>query len=299
MRIPNITTAQNVISQIQQLGQQQAKLQAQVSSGQRISQFADDPAAAGRVLNYNSEQRALAQYTTNSNVALQVSQATMGSLQSLKTISDRATELGTLGAGTQSAQQTQAYATETNQLLEQAVQQANSKLGNNSLFAGTAVDVAPYTVTRDAQGQITGVAYVGNTAQSSIALSSTASVAPGADSTTTAGMADFLNHLVALRDSLQTANSAGVTTAQTGLMTTEDTFVSALAEQGAVQMRIQVNQSQQANLTQSLQGLVSGEVDADMPSTIVKLNQAQTAYQASLQSSASIMKLSLLDYVTT
>jgi len=44
--------------------------------------------------------------------------------------------------------------------------------------------------------------------------------------------------------------------------------------------------------------LVSGEVDADMPSTIVALNQAQTAYQAALQSSAKIMKISLLDYIT-
>jgi flagellar hook-associated protein 3 FlgL len=34
-----------------------------------------------------------------------------------------------------------------------------------------------------------------------------------------------------------------------------------------------------------------------MPSTIVKLNQTQTAYQAALQSAANIMKLSLLDYI--
>ena len=64
-----------------------------------------------------------------------------------------------------------------------------------------------------------------------------------------------------------------------------------------MQTRIQVNQSQQTDRSQELQKLVSGEVDADMPSTIVRLNQAQTAYQASLQSSAKIMKLSLLDYI--
>ena len=297
MRLASTTASESIISQIQQLSQQQSKLQAQVSSGQRISQLEDDPAAAGRVLNLDSEQRALTQFGTNANRALAISQATLSSLQSIKTISDRATELGTLGSGTQSTQQTQAYAAELDQLLEQAVQQANSKLGNDSLFAGTAVNVSPYTVTRNAQNQITGVAFAGNTAQSSIPLSSTAAVAPGADATTTQGVTDFLNHLVALRNALQTGNSAGVTTAQTGLITTEDTFVSSLAQMGAVQMRIEVSQTQQSNNAQNLQQLVSSEVDADMPSTIVRLNQAQTAYQASLQSAAKIMKLSLLDYI--
>lgn len=297
MRLATNSVSNSIISQIQQLSQQQSKLQSQVSSGQRISQLEDDPAAAGRVLNLDSEQRALTQFSSNASRALELSQATLSSLQSIKTISDRATELGTLGSGTQSTQQTQAYAAELDQLLEQAVQQANSKLGNDSLFAGTAVNVTPYTVTRNAQNQITGVTYAGNMAQSSIALSSTAAVAPGADSTTTQGVADFLNHLVALRDALQTANSAGVTTAQTGLITTEDTFVSSLAQMGAVQLRIQVNQTQQSTQAQNLSQLISGEVDADMPSTIVRLNQAQTAYQASLQSSAKIMKLSLLDYI--
>jgi flagellar hook-associated protein 3 FlgL len=42
---------------------------------------------------------------------------------------------------------------------------------------------------------------------------------------------------------------------------------------------------------------VSKETDADMPTTIMKLNQTQTAYQAALQSAASIMKISLLDYI--
>ena len=78
---------------------------------------------------------------------------------------------------------------------------------------------------------------------------------------------------------------------------TEDNFVSSLAQQGAVQMRIEVNQTQQADRSQNLQQLISGQVDADMPSTIVQLNQAQTAYQASLQSAAKIVKLSLLDYI--
>ena len=47
----------------------------------------------------------------------------------------------------------------------------------------------------------------------------------------------------------------------------------------------------------SLESLVSSEASVDLPTTIVKLNQAQTAYQAALSSAAKVMNLSLLDYI--
>lgn len=297
MRIATTTASENLIRQIQQLGNSQIKLQAQVASGLKITQLEDDPAAAGRVLNLNSERRSIEQFSNNANRALEVTQSTFSGLMQLKRLSDRATELGTLGASTQSSEQTNAYAAEVDQMLEQAVQQANSRLRNDYIFAGTAVDTPPYTVTRDAQNKITGVAFGGNTAQASIPLSDTASVTPGADSTTTQGVTDFLTNLISLRDALQAGDNVAVTAAQTNLIATEDVFVASLAQQGAVQMRIEVNQSQQQDRVQSLQQLISSEVDADLPTTIVKLNQAQIAYQASLQSSASIMRISLLDYI--
>lgn len=298
MRIATATSSENIVRQIQQLSQQQTKLQSQVASGLRITQLEDDPAAAGRVLTLNSELRAIDQFSSNANRALEVSQSTLSSLVQIKHISDRATELGTLGAGTQSTDQTSAYAAELDQLLEQSVQQANSRLGNDYLFAGTMVDTPPFTVTRDVTtNKITGITFAGNTSLSQIPLSETASVSPGADSDTTAGVTAFLGHLISLRDALATGNNAGVTAAQTGLIATEDVFVSSMAQQGAIQMRIEVNQSQQKDRSHNLQSLISTEVDADLPTTIVRLNQAQLAYQASLQSSANIMRVSLLDYI--
>lgn len=297
MRISTATTSENIVRQIQQIGLQQTKLQTQVSTGLRLTQLEDDPSAAGRVLMLESERRKIDQFSNNANRALEIVQATFGSVVQLKRISDRATELGTLGAGTQSSEQTAAYATELDQLLEQGVQQANSRLRNDYLFAGTAVDAAPYAVTRDVNGRITGVTYNGNTTSIDIPLSETASVTPGADSNTTQGIEDFLNGLIAMRDALSAGNNTAVTAAQTTLIGTEDVIVASLAQQGAVEMRIQINQSQQKDRLQNLQGLVSAEVDVDLPSTIVRLNQAQIAYQASLQSSANIMRVSLLDYI--
>ena len=43
--------------------------------------------------------------------------------------------------------------------------------------------------------------------------------------------------------------------------------------------------------------LISKEADVDLPTAITKLNQVSLAYQAALQSTSNIMKLSLLDYL--
>jgi flagellar hook-associated protein 3 FlgL len=64
-----------------------------------------------------------------------------------------------------------------------------------------------------------------------------------------------------------------------------------------VQTRIESNRAQLLDRAQNLEQLVSAETDVDLPTTIVRLNQSQTAYQAALQSAANIMRISLLDYI--
>lgn len=297
MRITNNTVSEGIVDQIQNLGSKQAKLQTQVATGQRIFQPEDDPAAVGRVLDLQSEQRRIAQYQSNATRALQISQASFSGLQALKKISDRATEIGTLGSGAFNPSQTAAYATEVNQLIEQALQTANLRFGNDYLYAGTLVNTEPFVPTRDAQGNVTAVNYAGNTNQASISLSETATVTPNTNGATNLELRDFLRNLVDLRDALTNNDNTAIQAAQATLVGSEDGLVSALAEHGGIQARIEANQSQQQDRATDIEKLVSGETDVDLPTTIVKLTQTQTAYQAALQSAASIMRISLLDYI--
>lgn len=297
MRVTNNTLSESIIRQIQQLGSSQAKLQTQVATGQRIFQPEDDPSAVGRVLNLESEQREIAQYSHNADRALEISQASFSGLQQIKKVSDRATEIGTLGAGAISGAAARAYASELDQLIEQTMQLANTTFRNDYIFAGTKVDTPPFVATRDANGKVTSVAYQGNTSQAQIQLSETASVSPGTSGATNNGLGTMLNQLVALRDALTNNDATAVTAAQGGLLSSEDMIVSALAEHGGVEMRIEANRAQMASRTDNLEKLISAEADIDLPTTIVRLNQSQTAYQAALQSAANIMQISLLDYV--
>lgn len=297
MRISSNAVSDQVLSQIQSLGTKQARLQNQVSTGQKIFEAEDDPSAVGRVLNLESEQRQIAQYDRNASRAVSISQASFAGLQSVKKVSDRATEIGSLGSGVNGAAANAAYAAEVDQLVEQAYQAANARFGNDYLFAGTAVDAAPFTATRGADGKITAVAYVGNSDRAAIAVSATSQLTPGTAGATNASLGDFINNLVALRDALAANNRPAVATVQDSLIADEDSLVASIAELGGIQTRIEASQSQLKDRATNLAALVSDEVDADLPSTIVKLNQATTAYQAALQSGAKIMQLSLLDYI--
>lgn len=299
MRIASSSISDTIVQQLQQLNAQQTKLQNQVGSGLRISQPEDDPAAVARVINLNGENSALNQFIANTDRALQVSQATYSGLQQLKKISDRATEIGTLGSGAQTPAALQAYAAELDQLIEQAVQLANGKLGNDYLFGGKAVDTKPYAVTTDAQGRVASVSQDPACASDpiQIPLTETSRISPGAEAATTAGLRDFIGHLVSLRGAMETGNAAAMSAAQDGLLATEDVFISALSQQGAVQMRIEVNQNQLKDRAQNIAQLISSETSADLTTTVVKLSQTQTAYQAALQSASMIMKKSLLDYI--
>ncbi len=297
MRIATNSISDGIINQIQQLTSQQAKLQNEVSTGQRISQPEDDPAAIGRVLNLESEGRQISQYASNAASALQMAQASFSGLSAIKKVSDRAGQLATLGTGVIGSTAMSAYATETNQLIEQAVQAANTQFNGNYIYAGTAVTTPPITVTRDSTGQITSVSYVGNSAQAAIPLSEATSATPSTSGATNTGLAAFINNLVSLRTALNSGDTAAVSAAEPGLTASENVIVSAIADNGGVQMRIEAAQAQQTESTASVNQLISSETSADLPSTIVKLTQTQTAYQAALQSATIIMKLSLLDYI--
>lgn len=297
MRVATNSATQSIITQIQKLSSNQALLQTQAATGQRVFQPEDDPAAVGRILTIEAERSQLTQFQRNTTRALELSQASYAGIQEIKNLSDRAGEIATLGAGSASPDAMNAYAKEVNQLIEQALQLGNTKFRNDYLFSGTAVTTAPYTATRNGSGDITAVAYAGNTTQSTIQLSESSGIAPGTTNATNLGMRDFINNLVALRDALNVGTSNAVSAAQPALETSENLLVNALSEHGAIELRIEINQKQQVTRLANLEKLVSDEADVDLASTVVKLSQASTAYEAALSSGTKLLQLSILDYL--
>lgn len=298
MRITNNMVTNTMLSELQSLSSEQAQLQTEVSTGLAVTQPSDDPAGFGQVVNMESQSSRLTQFASNATQALNLANSSYSGLSSLTSIYDRATQLGTLGTSTNASTSDPAYATELGQLIQQTVTTANSQANGEYIYGGTATNTPPFTATTDASGNITGVTYVGNSNQSAIPLSSTSSVTVGTSGATNQGIADFINHLVALRDALTSGDSTALATANTALAGDDTNLTNAVAENGAVQSRIESEQTEQQAETTELNTQITNATGADLPTTIVKLNQAQLAYQAALQTAASVMHMSILNYIT-
>lgn len=298
MRVPTNSNSEQIISRISELSANQSRLQTKVSTGQRIFNASDDPAAMGRILTLQNEQSSLSQYKTNTSFALDISNATYSGLTQVKKISDRIGELATLADGNVGQDAMNSYAEEVDQLIDQTLQLANSKLRNDYIFAG---DELSGTVAHPAPYELNGTTgyyeYWGSANQVSIPISENSAITPGTDATTNGELRDFLNNMVDLRDALMAGDTASLSTVRTALEGSENQLVSAISSQGAIQSRIDIVNTQRTERLDNIESLISKERDVEMAETITRLNQSSVAYQAALSSAAQIMKVSLLDYI--
>jgi flagellar hook-associated protein 3 FlgL len=310
MRVSSNLFSNNFLTQLNQLQSRQLQLQNQAATGQKITLPEDDPAAMQHVLDLQADARATTQYQSNISQLTSTATAGYNVINGLKTISDRAGEISTLADGTKSPQDLAAYATEVNQLIDQAVSLANTKYQGNYLLSGTATNTQPFVTTTDANGQVTAVTYQGNAGASQVEIAPNVTVSaqvPGANTsgsgargliTDSRSGADFINHLISLRDNLQAANTAAIkSTDVPQLAKDEDNILYHITANGAMQSRLQATGTLLDQHSQSVDSQISQATNADLAQTLTQFSMAQTAYQAALQSGAAVLGNSLLDFL--
>ncbi len=310
MRVASQSFYNQFSDQVQNLARRQSRLQTQAATGQRIHTADDDPAAMKRLLDLQAESARVKQYDANIESLKEKVSASYHSMRGLKTISDRLGELAALSDGTKSADELKIFATEANQLIEQAVQFVNSRHGEEYLFGGTRTEKPPFEATKDASGNITGVAYQGNGDSSQVEISEGISINVQVAGVSVAGSpvrglvsdassgADLFKHMIEFRDHLLAGDVQSIATNdRAALAKDENNLIYQIGTNAALQARLVSAKSITSDRASSVDNLVSKEANADLASTLVQLNQTQTAYQAALQSGSSIMRLSLLDYL--
>jgi flagellar hook-associated protein 3 FlgL len=312
MRIAGTSYTDSIVNQLNLLAAQQYQLQNQVSTGQRIQSPADDPAAMSAALNLQTESSNVEQFSQNISTLQNRATLSGNALQQLKTISDQANEIATGVGGATSTQTLQADAAQVTQLIQQAVDVLNAKDGNQYLFGGTASGQPPYSVTTDAGGNVTGVTYQGNASvsQSQISANSTVSVNVPGENNTGSGPrgvvsdsrygADLFDHLISLQNNLLNGDTNAVTTTDLPALTNdENNIIYQVADNGAVQTRLDTAASAATASQTALQQSITNVAGADLTQTLVQLTQANNSYQAGLQSASAILQLqqSLLAYL--
>lgn len=315
MRVATNAYTDSMLDQFNYLAGQQETLQNQASTGLAVQAPSDNPTAMQNTLSDLADNSLQQQYSSNISTLQSRATTVDGALQSLQTISSRAGEIATsAGDPSNSRSDLNNYADELNQLINQVVSAANTKDPSTGqyLFGGTVSSQAPYTTTTDANGQITAVTYNGNSSvnQSPIGTNLTATVdIPGANTGTSGARglitdqqsgADFLNHLIALRNDLQSGNTTAISGTDAGnLQKDENNIAYQVANNGVMQNQLTAASTLATNNSQSLNTMISNTSGADLINTMMELNQTQTAYQAALESGSKIMSMSLLNYLPT
>jgi flagellar hook-associated protein 3 FlgL len=309
MRVSAQTLTNSLVDQLNRLASRQVRLQTQAASGQRLTLPEDDPVSMRRVLDLQAEAGQLTQYRRNLERLQELATASFSALKGLKAVSDRAGEIAVRADGLKGSSELNALADELDQLIHQAVALANTRNRGDALFGGTQTGQPAFAASTDAQGRVISVDYAGNADAPEIEIDHSVNLSAhivGANLSGTgprglitdprAG-ADFFNHLISLRDHLRAGDLEGLATDRAALAADEENLLFHLGTQGAVQARLETSLGLIQHRRDSIERLVSREADADLTRTIVRLTEVQTAYQAALQSGASLLSQSLLDYL--
>jgi flagellar hook-associated protein 3 FlgL len=109
--------------------------------------------------------------------------------------------------------------------------------------------------------------------------------------------AGIFGNLQALMAALQSGNQSAITAAGQGISTDTSRVIELHGQTGAIEQELQNRQTQLTQEQTATQSLVSQLQNANYADTVTKYQTLQTALQASLQTGATSLSLSLLDFL--
>lgn len=275
--------------------QQEDHAISELSTGRKVNQPSDDPAAVAGLIVNNSQASAVNSYLSNISSLQATLQVADSTLNSVVTNLSQAITLAIEGANsTVNQTDRDAIAQEVNGIQQQILEYANQSFQGNYLFAGTAVKTKPFVADSSSPS---GVSYVGNTGVNNVEIGEGQAVPanlPGSQLFTASG-SDVFQALADLSSALQSGSNIPAAEAEV-----ENAFSQVNAQRafyGTTLSRLNTATSflneEKLQLSQEENNLVG----ADMATAASQLTQAETALDATLSAGGKISQYSLLDFL--
>lgn len=286
----------DLLAAIMQDRQAQNTALQQISTGRKVNQVSDNPAATAQVVINHIQSNQDDQYLQSISSLQSQAQTIDSALSSAVTAVTQAISLGVEGAnGTVSASNQQAIAQQVAGIRDQILSMANQTYQGNYVFAGTATSTQPFVLDGT---QPNGVKYNGNTNINSVTISTGNSIpinVPGSQIFTNAA-GDVIGSLNALITALQT--NTGISAATTNLqqafsqLTTQRVFYgNTLQQLQSTQTYLNSDKLQLAQQENSLVGV-------DLATAATNLSQSTTATNAILSAAGQILStMNLLNFL--
>jgi len=133
-----------------------------------------------------------------------------------------------------------------------------------------------------------------SSSNASAVFSSATSTYTSNGGTSSKNLFETIGNLVAF---LETNNQQGVSQSLEGLKLCQTQITTALASVGGRENRVATTTTILGNLSDSVTSQLSSVEDVDLTKLLIHLSQQETAYQAVLKSSSTIMQMSLMNYI--
>lgn len=284
--------SQSLLNNLEASQSRLQQLQNQLSTGNRVINPSDDPVAAQNIIRLNSTMASITQWQSNTSSALNYMNTTSSTMNNMISSLQSARTLAVQGAnGTLTTSDQADLADQVNQIASQMQTLANTQVGSNYIFSGTAAN-QPLLPTDGSLSQA-------NEAPVNFAVGNNISINIAVDGTALYGDNDtgIMATLTSLSTALTNGDTDGISTAITNLDTNIANVTSQAADLGARTNRITAISNQLSASSTNLQQNLSDTQGIDMAKTITDFTYEQNTYNAALAVGAKIIQPSLIDYL--
>jgi flagellar hook-associated protein 3 FlgL len=302
-RITTQMTTASVLSSINNVQDQLANTQEQLSTGLSINQPSDNPYGASLAVQLKNGIAGLTNYNSSITDGTAWASAADTSLQNVTSMLQRAQELTVQASnGTESSTDLSATADEIDQLADAIKQEANTQYNGQYIFSGTATNTQPYS-------DATGDTYQGNTAAVTRQIGPGSTLQVNADissllgSGSSANDGKLLDTLRTISADMRSGNSAGIADLSSNQITNLQTSLSSLtqlqANVGATENRLTLAGDRIQGLQTTDTTALSNDEDVNMAQAMTTFSNQQAAFTAALKAGANIVQSSLMDFLSS
>ena len=267
------------------------KLNEKVTTGKEVNRPSDDPIAMSNILGYRSTVSSLEQYETNierGNSWLRYTEAALTQAEDL--VKNAHTLAVQMSTGTNEAQ-LEIIAPQVRQIAEQLLQVVNTSLSGKFLFSGHKTETIPFTMDEDLN-----VTYHGDNNKIKYSVDETTDVVVNITGHET--FMEGTNAFDVLKNFYNAlTNGDALEIPVEELDAAFEQIVEKRAIVGTSMTRFESAARQVEQFKFLTEDLMIATEDTDMVKRFTDLQAAETAFNAALQSSSMITRLSLLNYI--
>ncbi len=306
MRATQTTTYRSLGFFLDRTSTRMADLQKQIATGKRMVNPSDDPTAISPLMAANTQIKNAERYTKTINSGLDRINNSEGHMDTINNVMIRMREIAiSAGDSGYTDADLHTFANEVSQLREQLIDVGNAQVDGKYLFAGFADKTKPFTwdaLTRTVsyagdQGSVQYEISPGETIEVNTTGSALMQGDLDNDGVTDPGQFDIFALMTTIEDALLANNPTAVVSEIDNLVTANDQVLTLRSLKGNTAARLENGLLSMSQIEIDMREMKSRFEDADLLETITSLTQQESAFEAALNMTGKISRISILDFL--